>query len=157
MTLEEKKRLKKPCIAIHEKDFASLARLAELATKSMPDVGGYLEQELERARIVSGRSASTRIVGMGSKVEYRDEATGKIHVVTLVYPADSDIEQGLVSVLTPIGAALIGLSQGQSIHWNTRSGECRRLSVISVSNETGSGPAVALGDATAGSAEQEVR
>ena len=101
----------------------------------MPDVADYLEHELERARIVSGRAASARVIGMGSKVEYLDEATGKVHAVTLVYPAESDIEQGRVSVLTPIGAALLGLSQGQSIQWNTRSGEPRQLTVVALSND----------------------
>ena len=136
MTLETKKQLKKPRIAIREKDFQALSRLAELATKSMPDVADYLEHELERARIVSGRAASTtRIVGMGSKVEYLDEATGRVHGVTLVYPAEADIEHGRVSVLTPIGAALLGLSEGQSIEWNTRSGEPRQLTVVALSND----------------------
>lgn len=135
MLLEKEKRQKRPRIAIREKDFQALSRLAELATKSMPDVAGYLENELGRARILSGRSASARVVGMGSAVEYRDEATGKVHKVTLVYPAVSDIEQGRVSVLTPIGAALLGLSPGQSIQWNTRSGEPRRLTVVAVSDD----------------------
>ena len=79
----------------------------------MPDVAEYLEHELARARIVSGR----------------------VHAVTLVYPAESDIEHGRVSVLTPIGAALVGLSQGQSIEWNTRSGEPRQLTVVALSND----------------------
>ena len=92
-----------------------------------------LERELERARIVSGRAASARVIGMGSK--YLDEATGRVHAVTLVYPAESDIERGRVSVLTPIGAALLGLSQGQSIEWNTRSGEPRQLTVVALSND----------------------
>jgi regulator of nucleoside diphosphate kinase len=135
MLLEKKKRLKKPRIAIREKDLPALSRLAEVATKSMPDVAAYLEHELERARIVSGRAASARVIGMGSKVEYLDEATGKVHEVTLVYPAESDIEHGRVSVLTPIGAALLGLSQGQSIEWNTRSGEPRQLTVLALCND----------------------
>ena len=135
MLPDKKKRLKKPRIAIREKDFQVLSRLAELATKAMPDVADYLEHELERARIISGRAASARVIGMGSKVEYLDETTGRVHAVTLVYPAESDIEQGRVSVLTPIGAALLGLSQGQSIEWNTRSGEPRRLTVVALSND----------------------
>ena len=69
MLLDKKKRLKKPRIAIREEDFRALSRLAELATKSMPDVADSLEHELERARIVSGRAASARFIGMGSKVE----------------------------------------------------------------------------------------
>ena len=135
MLPDKKKRLKKPRIAIREKDFQVLSRLAELATKAMPDVADYLEHELERARIISGRAASARVIGMGSKVEYLDETTGRVHAVTLVYPAESDIEQGRVSVLTPIGAALLGLSQGQSIEWNTRSGEPRQLTVVALSND----------------------
>ena len=135
MLLDKKRRLKKPRISVHKKDFQALSRLAELATKAMPDVAGYLEHELERARIISGRAASARVIGMGSKVEYLDEATGRVHAVTLVYPAESDIEQGRVSVLTPIGAALLGLSQGQSIQWNTRSGEPRQLTIIALSND----------------------
>ncbi len=47
---------------------------------------------------------------MGSHVEYRDDATGDVRSVTLVYPGKADIAQGKVSVLTPLGAALIGLS-----------------------------------------------
>jgi regulator of nucleoside diphosphate kinase len=52
--------------------------------------------------------------------------------VTLVYPGEADIGQGRISVLTPVGAALIGLSKGQSIDWATRTGETRRLTVIEV-------------------------
>jgi regulator of nucleoside diphosphate kinase len=135
MLLDKQKLLKKPRIAIREKDFQALSNLAELAAKAMPDVADYLEHELERARIISGRAASARVVGMGSKVEYLDEATGRVRTVTLVYPAESDIEQGRISVLTPIGAALLGLSQGQSIQWNTRSGEPRQLTVLALSND----------------------
>ena len=52
--------------------------------------------------------------------------------MTLVYPGEADIEQGKISILTPIGAALIGLSKGQSIDWATRTGEIRRLTVLEV-------------------------
>lgn len=135
MLADKEKRPRKPRIAIREKDFQALSRLAELATKAMPDVADYLEHELERARIISGRAASARVIGMGSKVQYLDETTGRVNAVTLVYPAESDIEQGRVSVLTPIGAALLGLSQGQSIQWNTRSGEPRQLTVVALSND----------------------
>lgn len=138
--LEKKKPPRKPRIAIYDEDFPRLARLAELASKSMPDVADYLEHELQRARIISCKASSARVIRMGSRVKYMDETTGKIHTVTLVYPADSDIEHGLVSVLTPIGAALLGLREGQSIHWNTRSGECRQLTVISLKNEATTDP-----------------
>jgi regulator of nucleoside diphosphate kinase len=52
--------------------------------------------------------------------------------VTLVYPGEADISQGRVSVLTPIGTALIGLGVGKSIAWETRTGELRQLTVMQV-------------------------
>lgn len=135
MTLHKKPRTKQPRIAVREKDFQRLSNLAEVAVTVMPEVAHFLEHELSRARIVSGNAASLRVVGMGSKVKYLDESTGREHLVTLVYPAESDIERGLISVLTPIGAALLGLSQGQSIHWTTRSGEAKQLTVTSIFNK----------------------
>ena len=52
--------------------------------------------------------------------------------MTLVYPAQADISQGKISVLTPVGTALIGLRAGHSITWDTRTGETRRLTVLKV-------------------------
>jgi regulator of nucleoside diphosphate kinase len=69
---------------------------------------------------------------MGSVVEFRDETTGKVQAVTLVYPGNADISQGRISVLTPIGAALIGLSAEDSITWETRTGELRQLTVLKI-------------------------
>lgn len=68
---------------------------------------------------------------MGSVVELRDETMGKVQAVTLVYPGNADISQGR-SVLTPIGAALIGLSAGDCITWETRTGELRQLTVLRI-------------------------
>jgi len=52
--------------------------------------------------------------------------------VTLVYPAEADISQGRISVLTPVGTALIGLRSGGSITWETPAGEARQLTVLAV-------------------------
>ena len=62
------------------------------------------------------------VVRMGSKVVYRDETTGLQRAVALVYPHEADIGLGRISVLTAVGAALIGLSVGQSIEFETPSG-----------------------------------
>jgi regulator of nucleoside diphosphate kinase len=69
---------------------------------------------------------------MNSEVEFRDDTTGKIQRVTLVYPEEADISQRKVSVLTPVGTALIGLRNGNSITWETPNGEVRQLTVLSV-------------------------
>jgi regulator of nucleoside diphosphate kinase len=69
---------------------------------------------------------------MGCEVEFRDESNGRVRKVTLVDPSDADIEQGKVSVLTPVGTALIGLQTGASITWETRTGQLKRLTVMNV-------------------------
>ena len=69
---------------------------------------------------------------MGCEVEFRDDTTGKVQTVMLVYPEDADISKGKISVLTPIGTALVGVRVGQSITWETRTGELRRLTVLQV-------------------------
>jgi regulator of nucleoside diphosphate kinase len=68
---------------------------------------------------------------MGSTVAFRSD-DGQQRQVTLVYPGEADFARGRVSVLTPIGAALIGLSPGQSIAWTARDGRQHRLTVLSV-------------------------
>ena len=69
---------------------------------------------------------------MGSTVTFKPD-TGEAKTVTLVFPGDADISEGKVSILTPIGTALIGLSPGQSILWTTRDGRRHELSVLAVS------------------------
>jgi regulator of nucleoside diphosphate kinase len=69
---------------------------------------------------------------MGCEVEFRDESTGRVQKVTLVDPSEANIEQGKVSVLTPVGTALIGLRTGASITWETRNGQLKRLTVMKV-------------------------
>ena len=69
---------------------------------------------------------------MNATVEFVDEASGADRTVELVYPKEADISAGRISILTPIGAGLIGLRAGQSIHWPDRDGKERWLRIISV-------------------------
>lgn len=87
--------------------------------------------EIERARIVPDHKLAHDIVRMGSHVQYRTDRDDLVEV-ELVYPVDADISAGKVSVLTPVGAALIGLRTGQSITWETRDGRKNVLTVLSV-------------------------
>ena len=80
--------------------------------------------------LADGRPEQT--VCMGSEVEFRDDSSGKSQTVTLVYPGDADISQRRISVLTPVGTALIGLSTGDSITFETRTGDPRQLTVLQV-------------------------
>ena len=122
----------KPPITVSREDYVKLSSLVRAAMNRTPDLADGLSEELERAQIVDDARLPVRAVCMGSEVEFRDETTGKTHSVTLVYPAQADIVHGKVSVLTPVGTALIGLRAGQSISWNTRAGETRRLTVLRV-------------------------
>ncbi|MCP2132899.1 GreA/GreB family elongation factor [Bradyrhizobium ottawaense] len=76
-----------------------------------------------------------RRASFGSKVKFRDEQTGKVQEIVLVYPLDADIARRRVSVLTPVGAALLGLSVKQMISFRTRTGERRELTVLKVGRE----------------------
>ena len=66
---------------------------------------------------------------MNSEVEFRDNTTGKVHKVLLVYPEEADISERRISVLTPVGTALLGLRTGDSITWETPGGDLRQLTV----------------------------
>ncbi len=66
---------------------------------------------------------------MYSQVRYRDERAGVCRQIQVVYPGDADVEQGKVSVLAPVGAALLGLALGQAIDWEFPDGQTRRLRV----------------------------
>ncbi|ACK86213.1 nucleoside diphosphate kinase regulator [Methylorubrum extorquens] len=122
----------KPPIKMTADDHERLSRLAASTMDRAPEVVSFLSDELDRVQIVRGGAAQGDFARMGSRVDFRDNSTGRMQSVTLVYPGEADIEQGKVSILTPIGAALIGLSKGQSIDWATRTGETRRLTVLAV-------------------------
>lgn len=71
---------------------------------------------------------------MGSSVTYQvNDAPSR--TVKLVYPAEADIDAGLISILTPIGAALLGLSPGQTMPWKTNSGEFKRMLIVAVQQD----------------------
>jgi regulator of nucleoside diphosphate kinase len=105
-----------PPIAITAHDLERLSQLAKAASSTFPRTADFLAREIERAQVVADPDAVPGLVVMNSTVEFRDDA-GQTRRVTLVYPDAADVSTGKISVLTPIGAALIGLSVGQSIHF----------------------------------------
>lgn len=121
-------RRRKPPITIRQSDHGALTRLAELIADRNPAVSEELLTELDRAKIVDDARLRDDVVRMGSRLRYTTD-TGEDRSVTLVFPGEADIAEGRISVLTPIGAALIGLSQGQSIDWTALDGRVHRLTV----------------------------
>lgn len=118
-----------PPITLSGPDCDRLERLANAATSIAAD---FLSREVARAKVVASETELRDVVVMGSKVEFRDDKTGQARTITLVYPEDADLAQGRLSVLTPAGAALVGLSVGQSIEWQTPDGDWRSLTVLAV-------------------------
>jgi len=81
-----------------------------------------LEKELERAQIVDPKSVPPDVVTMNSTVHLQDLQTGEETVCTLVFPKDADVEQNKISVMAPIGMALIGYRVGDVIEWQVPGG-----------------------------------
>jgi regulator of nucleoside diphosphate kinase len=123
--------MSKPSIVINKTDHDRLTTLANGLLDRKPEMAEELLNELERARVVEKSTSLQGTVQMGASVEYKTD-DGHDRTVTLVYPAEADISQGKVSILTPIGTALLGLKAGQSIHWVANDGRSHRLTIVSV-------------------------
>jgi regulator of nucleoside diphosphate kinase len=121
-----------PPIVITRGDSEKLARIANAASEKFPRTADFLAREIERAQVIDDVENRPGLVKMGSRVTFRDDTTNQERTVTLVYPPEADVTEGRISVLTPVGAALIGLSVGQSIEWQTPSGGWRSLTVLKV-------------------------
>ena len=125
----------RPPILLCESDADRIADLAVGVETRLPQVSAMLLKEIDRARVVKDGALPANVVGMGSRVRFRDESTGTERTVRLVYPHEADIAASKVSILTPIGAGLIGLREGQSIRWEDRDGHPKVLQVIAVGEE----------------------
>ncbi len=120
-----------PNIVVSNADYERLTDLATASLERLPEVAAELLDEMDRARIVSDRSVPANVVRMGSTVTFRSD-DGRQLTETLVYPVDEDSDAHKISVMTPVGAALIGLAEGQSISWTARDGRSHRLTVEKV-------------------------
>ena len=116
-------------LIISEHDYQNLLPLAE---KYKTPTAEMLDEELGRAEIVGGSDFPTDVVSMDSFVTFVDCDTGEKSTVTLVYPMDANIEQMKISILSPVGSALIGLQVGGRIDWPLPGGNIRHLQVVGV-------------------------
>jgi regulator of nucleoside diphosphate kinase len=121
-----------PRITLSADDFERLSALVQAATSSSPQVAEYLAGEIGRAHVLAAGRCPQDVVCMNSEVEFRDDSTGRVQTMTLVYPNEADISNRKLSVLTPVGAALIGVRAGEAITWETPNGDVRSLTVLSV-------------------------
>lgn len=120
-----------PDIVVGADEHRQLTILALAGTGHSPDDSDWLLHELERARVVPDAKVPKDVVRMNSAVLFRTDA-GEERSVELVFPRDADIAARKISVLTPVGSALIGLRSGNSITCFTRDGRKQVVTVLSV-------------------------
>lgn len=122
--------VKKPKLIIDAELYPRLLALAEQARKQAPEVADQLIEEIERADLRATADMPDDVVTIGSEVTFRDG--DRTQTVRVVLPRDADLEHGRVSVVTPVGAALLGLSAGQRITWEMPDGRTRLIEVLHV-------------------------
>lgn len=120
-------------IQVTDADYQRLSALidARLDTRDH-EAAEALAEELERAEVVPAERISSDVVTMNSRVVFEDRQTGERREVSLVYPQESDVGRARVSVLAPIGTALLGLAVGQTIEWPLPGGQLKRLRIVEV-------------------------
>ena len=99
-----------------------------------------LLEEIERAELHDPNTIPADAVRIGSAISFIDERTGHMRNVQLVMPIDADIEEGRISILTPVGAALYGLRAGDAIDWPDLDGKERRITIVGVSQPVAQKP-----------------
>jgi regulator of nucleoside diphosphate kinase len=109
-----------------------VASLALQAEHRQPVVAAMLLEEIERAELHERQTLPDTAVTIGSEIVFVDERTHQLRTVELVLPALANIAKGRISILTPMGAALYGLSAGASIDWPDLDGHERRIRIVRV-------------------------
>lgn len=116
-------------VIICESDYS---RIISCLEKVKSDAVELLRDELDNATIVADKDLPGNVVNMGATVSFRDLENGAFSQCTLVFPHQADAALRHVSILAPVGAALIGLAEGGAIAWPVPGGKIRRLEVIAV-------------------------
>jgi regulator of nucleoside diphosphate kinase len=122
--------LPQPGIVIAEEDLEALSDVAESLLDVLPDVGRFLDDELARARVMPLRAMPPDVVTMNATVEFTLEKNARVERLKLVYPADYVADGSCVSIASPVGVALLGLKEKQSISWTSRHGDQLSLRVL---------------------------
>lgn len=116
-------------ILLTEKDYH---RIKSLLDRLDSDEVENLELEIDRAKIISDDMVPADLVTMNSKVRYLNVQDEKESTVTLIYPSEAKGEEGKVSILAPLGAALLGLRVNQEINWMFPDGKTRTIRILEV-------------------------
>lgn len=130
--MTSRKRAKRPPINMIDTEADALMDLALAKEAQLPQVCQLLCEEINRATVRRAAAIPADVVTMNSTVIFQDEAGDAPRTVQIVYPGEADISAGRISILTPMGAGLIGLRTGQSIAWPDRVGNLHQLMIVDV-------------------------
>jgi regulator of nucleoside diphosphate kinase len=131
---------RRPPIQIAEGDYDRIADLALAMKRRMPELSAQVLAEIDRARLRPDDRLPAGIVRLGSEVGFADDSGGTVRRIRLVMPSEADMDSGCVSVMSPIGAGLIGMSEGQEISWPRPNGQARVLRILAVRQPVPSAP-----------------
>jgi len=126
--------MKERAIYVTDYDMERLRKLLEGTKKWSQRDREYLEkleEELDRAIVVPSKDIPGDVVTMNAQIRVRDLDSEKETILRLVFPVDADYEQGRVSILAPIGTALIGYRAGDTVEWKVPAG-VKRLRIAAV-------------------------
>jgi regulator of nucleoside diphosphate kinase len=123
--------MNKPQIIISEQDLHRLETMLEHQQQRSPTMQ-HLEDELARATVVTPQQVPANVVSMNARVLITLGQSSEQSEVTLVYPHDFKGEKGQVNVIAPIGAAILGLSEGQQIQWPQPDGQMMQVTIEKV-------------------------
>jgi regulator of nucleoside diphosphate kinase len=119
-------------ITLSRLDVERIEALLEAPALRDSEVAQRLRAEFDRAEIVEPAAMPHDVVSMNSSADCVDESNDKHYTLTLVYPKDADADAGRISVLAPVGSALLGLRVGQSIDWPGQGSKPHRLKVTAI-------------------------
>lgn len=120
-----------PPIIVAEEQFDDLSDMSERLADVLPEVSTFLERELARAKLLPLARIPREVVTVGATVEFVFGMKGRPERLKLVYPS-RDIAEGCVSLASPVGVALLGMREGETISWSTRYGDIRWLKIVKV-------------------------
>jgi regulator of nucleoside diphosphate kinase len=123
--------MNRPAIVLSRLDVERIENLLDRLPAAESRLHESLRSELERAEVREPNDMPADVVTMNSTVTFSEQDTGERLTISLVYPAAAG-KPGTVSILAPVGSALLGLACGQEIDWPMPGGQPRRLRVVEI-------------------------
>ncbi|MBW8685558.1 GreA/GreB family elongation factor [Chitinophaga rhizophila] len=124
-----KSGIEKTPVILCEEDYSLLKQFAGTKTDDISEMS--LAYELNRAVIVGNDQLPPDTIRLNSLVSVKDKSSGKVTDFRIVMPIDADIKQKKISILAPLGAALIGFRKGDEVEWKMPAG-VKKFTVLNV-------------------------